>query len=318
MSPTKARFVLSTLLLMPLVGTVARSDAPRISFAFHNLMPDFWKFWAQARNKPADRQLELWRQVYLAPNQTVFDDLNAPCEHRFNANTMRTDYFPYLPALVPEMHAVADRVDEEMTIADRHFLHTFPDMHWVGDVYIMASGGCFNGRAQMIAGRSAILLGIDDLAALGQKNLVPLLEHELFHRYHHQFFDFEPTGGYPLWTSLWAEGMATFVAEQLNPDATQVDLGLMPKGMPKKVDGQRKLLASAFLKSFEATDSHDALVWFNDDNSKDPMVPARAGYELGVLTVRELFTHHSKIEMAHWSRAEAEPHVHAALEALAK
>jgi hypothetical protein len=42
----------------------------------------------------------------------------------------------------------------------------------------------------------------------GQKDLLRGMQHELFHRYPHDFFDFEASKGYPLWTALWAEAWA--------------------------------------------------------------------------------------------------------------
>lgn len=64
-----------------------------------------------------------------------------------------------------------------------------------------------------------------------QAQLWQELQHELFHRYHRQFFDFEGSSGYPLWTTLWAEGMASCVAELLNPSASEIDLSQVPLGM---------------------------------------------------------------------------------------
>ena len=145
----------------------------------------------------------------------------------------------------------------------------------------MASGYCFNGRSQTIQGRSALLFGVDAMSALGQKDLIPVMHHELFHRYHRQFFDFEASGGYPLWTALWAEGLATYVAEELNPSASEIDLAMVPLGMVQQVDDRRAELAADFLRRFESTAEKDATVYFNDINSKDAVVPARAGYRIG-------------------------------------
>ena len=55
-------------------------------------------------------------------------------------------------------------------------------------------------------------------------------------------------------------------------------------------------------------------MWFNDTNSKDAVVPARAGYELGALVARELSKQYSLQAMAHWSQAEAKQKIHATLE----
>jgi hypothetical protein len=98
-------------------------------------------------------------------------------------------------------HACHGRyLPQKLTVAQSRFLEMFPDMQWAGDIYVMASGYCFDGRAQLIQGRSAVLFGVDVMVHFGEQELVPIMDHELFHRYHHDFFDFEGSSGYPLWT----------------------------------------------------------------------------------------------------------------------
>jgi hypothetical protein len=96
--------------------------------------------------------------------------------------------------------------------------------------------------------------------------------------------------------------------------ASELDLSHVPLGMVRQVDTRRGPLAADFLHRFESTAEKDATLYFNDINSKDALVPARAGYELGVLVVRDLSKQYSIQTMAHWSQAEVKPRVHAALE----
>lgn len=293
------------------------SAAPAAGFRIHDLMPDFWRFWAAARGQSVVRQAQLWQQLYVKPQQALFDDLAPACKNEYDPAWARAHYFPDLPKLVPDMHAAAANLPRKLSSARHRFLRMFPDMRWSGDVYLMASGYCFNGRAQLIAGREAILFGIDTRVSLGQKDPVPDMTHELFHRYHYRYFDFKPSSGYPLWTSLWAEGMAVYVAEQLNPTASAADLSLFPLGMVQRVEERRRELAAAFLTVFSATDDADATKWFTDDDSKDPVIPARAGYGLGALVVRQMAQRYSIQTMAHWSRSQAEPRIRAALLSMA-
>lgn len=288
------------------------------SFAIHDLMPEFWRFWDAARNQPIEKQMQLWQEVYVRPHQAVFDDLAIPCKPEFETEWAKSSYFPNLPKITPAMRAVSNQLQEQIHPAAQRFLETFPDMHWVGDIYIMASGYCFNGRAQKIGGRSAILFGIDTIVSLNQGNQIPHLHHELFHRYHHQFFDYEPSSGYPLWTSLWTEGLAVYVSEQLNPSASERDLSMVPLGMVAQVNGRQRELAADFLKRCDSTSEKDATIYFNDANSKDSFVPPRAGYELGVLVVRKLAKRYSLKAMAHWSQQQAKPRVLQALREIAQ
>jgi hypothetical protein len=292
--------------------------APAASFTIHDFMPDFWQFWTAAENQPIERQAELWQNLYVSKHQAVFDDLAGPCKDQWDPAWARAHYFPNLPKIVPAMRAAAENLPQKLAATQARFLDQFPDMHWAGDIYVMASGYCFNGRAQIIQGRGAILFGMDATVALGQKDITPGMTHELFHRYHHQFFDFEASSNYPLWTVLWAEGMAQYVCEQMNPTASEGDLSHVPSGSVQKVDAKRQELAADFLKKFISTQETDAKVWFNDIRSQDPLVPARGGYELGVLVARELAKRYSIQTMAHWPQSEARPKIQAALAAIAE
>jgi hypothetical protein len=285
-----------------------------LPFVVHDFTPEFWRFWEAAQNRPAEQKAQLWQQLYVAPHHKVFEDLAGPCKDQYELGWFRANYLKDLPRLVPEIRSMLADLPERLNEANRRFMETFPDMRWSGDVYVMAAGFCFNGRAQRIEGRPAMLFGVDTMAALGQKDPLPTMHHELFHRYHREFFDFEGASGYPLWTALWAEGLATFVAERLSPRASETDLGMVPLGMARQVDARRAELARDFLRRFESTQEQDAKAYFNDTNSKDPFVPARAGYQLGVLVVHDLLKRHSLQTLAHWSQEQAKAKVRAALE----
>lgn len=292
--------------------------APAASFTIHDFTPEFWEFWRAAEDQPVERQAELWQSMYVAKHQAVFDDLAGPCNDQYDPAWAKAHYFPGLPGIVPALRDATRNLRERLAASQAKFLNMFPDMQWAGDVYVMASGYCFTGRAQSIQGRGAILLGMDAAVALGLKDLTPTMAHELFHRYHQPYFDFRASSNYPLWTSLWAEGLAQYVAEELNPSASDVDLVRVPIGMVQQVDSKRQELAADFLKRFDSTEETDAKIYFNDIDSKDPLVPARAGYQLGVLIVRELSKQYSIQTLAHWSQSEARPKIRDALTNIAR
>jgi hypothetical protein len=289
-------------------------SSPAPTFEMHDFTPDFWRFWEAAQNQPVEQQAQLWQQLYVTPHQAVFNDLATACKDQWDAAWLRTHYLTDLPRVIPAIRTMVTGLTAQLQEANNHFLKTFPDMQWSGDIYVMASGYCFSGRAQMIQRRGSLLFGVDAMAALGKKDLIPGMQHELFHRYHHQFFDYEASSAYPLWTTLWAEGLAQYVCELLNPTASEVDLSHVPPGMVRQVDDRRDQLAADFLHRFESTAEKDATLYFNHINSKDAVVPARAGYQLGVLVVRDLSKRYSIQTMAHWSQAEVKPKLHAALE----
>jgi hypothetical protein len=306
----QVRIVAILLFALSLQGQTHSKGNVRI----HNLMPDFWRFWNAAQDQNPPRQLELWRSSYIQPNSALFADLAAPCAKHFSDGALETDYFPTLPTLVPEIGSLQQTMPGIIADARQRFQKAFPDMAWSGDIYIMASAECFNGRSQQIQGSNALLLGLDDIVEEHETNLPPLLDHELFHRYQHVFFPFEPERDEPLWVRLWAEGMATFVAQRLNPSATDQDTLWITEPVMEDLNQRRSTLAADFLSRFSSESQHDAAVYFLDDHSQDPNIPPRTGYFLGLEVAEQLAGQYPLKQMAHWNRAQAEPHIREALE----
>lgn len=285
---------------------------PGGDIAVRNLMPDFWTFWRAARDEAPGTQLQLWRKLYQQRNAAVFADLNSTCGKDLQAGVLEEQYFPILKGLIPAMRALSASLPKTIASAEGAFGAAFPDMHWTGPMYIMASVGCFNGRSQLIQGRQALLLGVDDMAGLHETNVQPLITHEMFHRYHYGYFAFEPELPQPLWVRLWAEGMATFVAHRLNPGASTYDLTWISPRDVSRMDSRMKGMTARFRRRLNSTSQAEAAVFFSDDG-RDAEVPPRAGYYLGLEVAEYLARRYSMQTMAHWNRAQAEPHVQSAL-----
>jgi hypothetical protein len=289
---------------------------PANDVIIHSFMPDFWNFWHTAQNQSPDEQLKTWHSLYIQPHSAVFTDLATPCAKHLSDSALQKEYLPTLSEFIPTIRSLDAEMPATISRARHRFLVMFPDMRWSGDIYIMASAGCFNGRSQRIQGREALLLGLDDIAELHETNLPPLLHHELFHRYHYVFFPYEPERNEPLWVRLWAEGLATYVSRKLNPSATNMDTLWIENPQVKNLDEKETAIATAFLGRFASESPQDASLYFMDDQSKDQAIPARAGYYLGLKVAEQLGRNYSPQQMGHWNRAEAEPRIRAALEEL--
>jgi hypothetical protein len=77
-----------------------------------------------------------------------------------------------------------------------------------------------------------LLLGVDGIAGFHGANFPVrvLLSHELFHLYHFQVNPVpKPVNELPLYRQVWQEGLATYVSEQLNPNAPLEDMLLDPR-----------------------------------------------------------------------------------------
>jgi hypothetical protein len=281
-------------------------------------MPGFWKFWTDAGSKPPPEQAQAWQSFYVQPNAAVFRDLDVPCARHFNTASLETDYFPMVPQLASGMRELEASLPLTISQTRRQFQQNFPDMAWRGDIYLMASAGCFNGRSQKVDGSEALLLGLDNISyGLKETNLPALLEHELFHRYHHLYFEFEPQRDEPMWVRLWAEGMATYAARKLSPTATNMATMWMTDKKLADLDANQAQLAAAFLSRFDSTDQADADRYFLDDVSSDPNIPGHTGYYLGLRVAELLSQRYTMTVMAHWNRAQAMPQIRDALQHMA-
>lgn len=304
-----ARILAIVCLLIP---GAAWANAPATDIAVRNLMPQFWDFWQAAQDKPVDQQLRLWRRLYQQPNAAVFADLRSACANDLAGDVMQREYFPSLKGVISGMHSLSASLPMTIDAVQKRFAGAFPDMRWSGPIYIMASGGCFNGRSQIMQGRKALLLGIDDIVGLGETNLSPLITHEMFHRYHYEFFPFEPQLPQPLWVRLWAEGMATYVAHRLNPAATNLDLMTIEPREVVQLNARLPAIATDFVSRLDSSSDTDANLYFADENAS-ALVPARAGYFLGLRVAEYLGRQYSLRTMAHWNHDQAKPRILAAL-----
>lgn len=304
-----ARILAISFLALP-AGALTAAHARGV--AVRNLMPQFWDFWQTAQNKPAAEQLQLWRQLYERPNAAAFADLQGVCAKDWANDALQKEYFPILKGLIPGMRSLSASLPSTIDAVQKRFAVTFPDMHWTGPIYILASAGCFNGRSQVIEGRPALLLAVDVIVDLGETNLAPLVTHETFHRYHYVFFPFEPQLPQPLWVRLWAEGMATYAAHRLNPTASNLDLMTIAPKEITQLNARLPSIASDFMSRFNSSSEADATLYFSDD-SASPRIPVRAGYYLGLRVSEYLGRRYSMQTMAHWNHAEAKPHIVAAL-----
>lgn len=128
-----------------------------------NLMPSFWKFWGAAQGTAPAQQLQPWQSLYVQPNESIFRDLDAPCALHFSSTSLEKDFFPTLSGLVPEMRRLGQSLPSTIDQTRLGFQQQFPDMPWSGDIYLMASAGCFNGRSQMISGSKHCFSGLTTL-----------------------------------------------------------------------------------------------------------------------------------------------------------
>ena len=150
---------------------------------------------------------------------------------------------------------VEPKFPEALANAMKAFRVAFPDFTPPMPIYLIHSLGTRDGGTDLVAGRMVMLFGADEIAQFHwDESLQPFIVHELFHIEHIQHFaDCDQ-----LWCPLWQEGLATYTASVLTPNASDHQLIL---DVPHPIR--------------EDTDAHwgDALCWTAEHfDSSNPSV----------------------------------------------
>jgi hypothetical protein len=188
------------------------------------------------------------------------------------------------PSIRAEFTVASDRFAGNLTTASSRFRRFFPEYRLTTPIYLVHSLGEMDGGTRTIDGRDVMVFGADVIARIHDSaSIGPFLDHELFHLYHAQYFD----DADELWCNLWREGLATYVAAQLNPGADDRQLGLTePRPIRAAVDAR---LTEAMSVTRSRLDSHDEtdLASFFLGYGTAPIVP-RFGYYVGYLVVERI------------------------------
>ena len=257
-----------------------------------DLMPLYWRFHAQAQGRTVDEQVRLFREMVVERRPEVYnaDVLQVP-GGRPLADAL-PDIYPKATAWTGPHTAVIRSLSEEIASSmpryEATFRREFPDFAYTGRVYFMYSLGAFDGAVRTVQGRPALLFGLDAIAAIHGEvaTIGPLLHHELFHAYHGPLIG--TTGrGLPLFLSVWTEGLATLVARQMHPSASDVAIYGLPPNTPQRVRDDLPRLAARLRAALDSTVPGDYDAWFTG-NETDADIPRRSGYYLGYLVAARI------------------------------
>lgn len=201
------------------------------------------------------------------------------------------------------------RFKQDMAGHVASFRQTFPDYKAENEVWFVHSLGEMDGGKRPLNGQSTFIFGADRMSEDGGKDAnVLFFHHELFH-------DYQPMAckSWPIWASLWQEGLATYVAEQLNPSMPSG--GMLP---PEMIADTRKQMGRALDDLYAKLDSLDAGAYSGlfQGRSDNTGMPARRGYYLGLLVAQEAARTMSLHQLAKLECEAVRPVVVAAVERL--
>jgi len=274
---------------------------------YDNLMPAFLAFERQTEHLPPDQRARLFADSFASQHRRFYSEVgHVAGDNGFPpAAKLRTDalglldpaHMESLPGFAPltqaRLEAAAEATGASFDRAQTAFLRAFPDFRCEVDIAFGPSFLHFDGHAfQDESGRQHLLFGVDTIALMhGPADMPAFYAHELFHIYHRQFLGKAyPKEDGEAWWSMWMEGLATYVSQQLNPALSPQQVLWFPADMVTRMQapGATQHAARQMLADFEKSSST-----LFDSKSAVSGLPERAGYYIGYELAASLGRNHS-------------------------
>lgn len=301
---------LTLALVLATAGVSAAAPAPAAApLTIIDLTDDFAAVWRETEGQPDAAKTAAFRAAFDRAAPGLYETLlrSAPVERQDATilNALRR-----YPERRDGIEQVSSRFNGMFQPARQSFEREFGPMRGHRPIYLLHSMGSFDGATRSLPDGTRLLFGADLIAQLHKDDsLRPFFHHELFHLYHHQRLGPCPT----VWCGLWEEGLATYVAAQLNPGATDAELLLtIPEPLRPAVAAHRQAAACAVLERFDSTSRADHNPLFGMTRLT-PELPPRFGYALGHDIAASLGRTRSLKQLAGLTQAEVRPLLERAL-----
>jgi hypothetical protein len=215
-------------LMIALAATVlaigaAPARAPRMDMLhLVDLTPAFDSFWTETQGMDDQHRLVAFRARFDALIPGFYTDgsrvgLTREAYDGYMARALQT-----YPELRPQFLEVSRRFAALFGPARASFEAQLGPFRTAHKIYLLHSLGEMDGGQRQVSEGIVLVFGADMIARLHLgHDIRPFFHHELFHVLHGETF----TGcGDGLWCNLWREGLAVYVAQRLNPRASDAEL----------------------------------------------------------------------------------------------
>ncbi|KFE58447.1 hypothetical protein [Hyalangium minutum] len=296
---------LAMLCCVPSATVPARASPS--TYRVVDAMPTFWQYWEQAQGLEQAEQVRLFREQVVAAHPALYtaEVLGFDAKQPFEAELARRypKYWQWVSPHFDTMRRLSEELRQKLPFYEARFRQTFPDLNYTGEIYFLNSLGAFDGATRQVKGRTALLFGVDVIAAIygPTADAESFFDHELFHIYQEQFSDLgteDTVAG-----ALWHEGLATYVAQALNPGVSERMVFGLPEEMPARARALLPKLAAELRVKLDSKSPEDYQAFFLG-NSPRQDIPARSGYFVGYLVARELARTRPLAELAHLHGSE--------------
>jgi hypothetical protein len=320
-------FTLGSMLLLGLccanpVSAQRAQQAPSIAASFD-------AFWAAARDRPFAEQEAIWDQVIEEPRGDVYASVvwekQDHAHWKEQKERLLRERFVAYPGVWDQIPAAARNLQSDIPIQAKRLRAIFPEAPAHPLVQLVLAPN-LDAKSGVLGNGTPVLVFAVDTLVLEHADMSIIFPHELFHLYHAEHAHIQNDGVMPgayLTLPLFAEGLATYVSSVLSPGHSdgqlllQNDLGELPVSRLPEIAG--RFLADADQKAVDPVHPEAFARWFmGSKENRQPGLPNRAGYWLGLQVIRHIRQQHTLREVASWSASQAQVQARAALAQIAQ
>jgi opacity protein-like surface antigen len=294
------RLLLATITCTVATSASAADVAPQPpALQVRNIAQSFADFYEANKDKPGAEQVAAFKKT-VAPGFPAFYGVQ-----RYQGERTQAEQDKLIEGAVKDFAKIRDgylrktqQFETELPRYITSFKAWFPDYAPSREVYVLHSLGEMDGGTRTFGGKEYLIFGVDGMVRYhGTGRESAFFHHELFHTYH------EPqlsgcSDNAPVWSSLWTEGLATYVSKAMNPDSNDVELLLDFPG--EMAEQTRKVLPASFAhleQVLEKTDRAISRALFSSGKD-DTGLPPRRGYYLGYLVAEQAAKKYDVRELA--------------------
>jgi hypothetical protein len=216
---------------------------PKEPLPYRSFAGDFERVADSTNDLPMAERVKVFRSTFYKLYPGLYVDVD---QSRLDGRIEKA--LTEFPSIRSKYDEVERKFPEALASSMKEFRGAFPDFTPPMPIYLIHSLETRDGGTDWVAGRMVMLFGADEIAQFHwDESLQPFIVHELFHIEHiRHFADCDQ-----LWCSLWQEGLATYTASVMTPNASDHQLILDvpppdPRGHQCSLAGRLVLDGRAF------------------------------------------------------------------------
>jgi hypothetical protein len=290
------RFYVGILAFLTLVASAAHAETCPVI----NLMPAYW----QIVDNTGDQKAQ-FHTTLVTPNGDLYGSTGVGFETDAALDKAIAKSLDHARQARGTIEATEASLQRQLPHLIAQFQRSFPDFRCDFPIYLLPALGQLDGAGRQVKGQPALLLGVDVIADVHNAADTPVfIDHELFHRYHHQVAGMSDDDGEraPFWRAMWVEGLATYVSKTLTE--ASFSTALFDAGLVEQANAVFGDLIVEATIDYDKID-HDAYSRFFMGHKPGTLPPPRSGYYLGALAAEALAHRMSLVQLAHLTPDEA-------------